>query len=98
MLPGRLLDPSSDGGARGMIVASPERRNARRRGTEFGLRLTAITKSLNHSTNHSFMSSYLVTGGAGFIGSHLAEELLRRGHHVRVADSLITGKRVNLAS
>ena len=43
------------------------------------------------------MASYLVTGGAGFIGSHLAEELLRRGHHVRVADSLITGKRANLA-
>jgi len=43
------------------------------------------------------MSSYLVTGGAGFIGSHLAEELVRRGHSVRVADSLITGKRRNLA-
>src|SRR5438132_1071024 len=42
------------------------------------------------------MSSYLVTGGAGFIGSHLAEELVRRGHKVRVADSLITGKRGNL--
>jgi nucleoside-diphosphate-sugar epimerase len=42
------------------------------------------------------MSSYLVTGGAGFIGSHLAEELLRRGHRVRIADSLITGKRRNL--
>ena len=42
------------------------------------------------------MTSYLVTGGAGFIGSHLAEELIRRGHTVRVADSLITGKRVNL--
>jgi nucleoside-diphosphate-sugar epimerase len=42
------------------------------------------------------MASYLVTGGAGFIGSHLAEELLRRGHTVRVADSLITGKRRNL--
>ena len=42
------------------------------------------------------MSSYLVTGGAGFIGSHLAEELLRRGQRVRVADSLITGKRANL--
>jgi nucleoside-diphosphate-sugar epimerase len=38
----------------------------------------------------------LVTGGAGFIGSHLAEELIRRGHHVRVVDSLITGKRRNL--
>ena len=42
------------------------------------------------------MSTYLVTGGAGFIGSHLAEELARRGHTVRVADSLITGKRSNL--
>src|SRR2546427_3363101 len=43
------------------------------------------------------MASYLVTGGAGFIGSHLTEELVRRGHRVRVADSLITGKRRNLA-
>jgi nucleoside-diphosphate-sugar epimerase len=42
------------------------------------------------------MAFYLVTGGAGFIGSHLAEELVRRGHRVRVADSLITGKRRNL--
>jgi nucleoside-diphosphate-sugar epimerase len=40
--------------------------------------------------------NYLVTGGAGFIGSHLSEELVRRGHSVRVADSLITGKRSNL--
>jgi len=43
------------------------------------------------------MASYLVTGGAGFIGSHLTEELVRRGHSVRVADSLITGKRQNIA-
>jgi nucleoside-diphosphate-sugar epimerase len=42
------------------------------------------------------MSVFLVTGGAGFIGSHLTEELVRRGHAVRVADSLITGKRTNL--
>ena len=42
------------------------------------------------------MASYLVTGGAGFIGSHLAEELVRRGHRVRVADSFITGRRENL--
>src|SRR5215213_424485 len=43
------------------------------------------------------MAHYLVTGGAGFIGSHLSEELVRRGHRVRVVDSLITGKRSNLA-
>src|SRR5687767_15675188 len=44
------------------------------------------------------MASYLVTGGAGFIGSHLVEELLRRGHTVRVADNLVTGKRENLSA
>src|SRR5262245_57782922 len=43
------------------------------------------------------MAHYLVTGGAGFIGSHLSEELVRRGQRVRVVDSLITGKRENLA-
>jgi nucleoside-diphosphate-sugar epimerase len=43
------------------------------------------------------MAHYLVTGGAGFIGSHLAETLVRRGDRVRVIDSLITGKRGNLA-
>jgi nucleoside-diphosphate-sugar epimerase len=42
------------------------------------------------------MSRYLVTGGAGFIGSHLAEELTRRGAAVRVVDNLVTGKRRNL--
>ena len=43
------------------------------------------------------MAFYLVTGGAGFIGSHMVEALRRRGDRVRVADSLITGKRANLA-
>jgi len=43
------------------------------------------------------MANYLVTGGAGFIGSHLAEELVRRGETVRVVDSLITGRRHNLS-
>jgi UDP-glucose 4-epimerase len=43
------------------------------------------------------MATYLVTGGAGFIGSHLSEEIVRRGERVRVVDSLITGKRQNLA-
>ncbi len=40
---------------------------------------------------------YLVTGGAGFIGSHIAEALVKRGERVRVLDNLITGKRENLA-
>ena len=42
------------------------------------------------------MARYLVTGGAGFIGSHLTEELVRRGHEVCVVDNLITGQRGNI--
>jgi UDP-glucose 4-epimerase len=41
--------------------------------------------------------TYIVTGGAGFIGSHIVERLLNDGHHVRVVDNLVTGKRANLA-
>ena len=43
------------------------------------------------------MSRWLVTGGAGFIGSHLAAALLARGEEVRIADSLVTGREANLA-
>ena len=40
----------------------------------------------------------LITGGAGFIGSHLAEELLRRGELVSVIDDLSTGRVENFAN
>src|SRR4051794_22775593 len=39
----------------------------------------------------------LVTGGAGFIGSHIAHALSERGHHVRILDNFSSGSRSNLA-
>ncbi|OSQ35581.1 NAD-dependent epimerase/dehydratase family protein [Thalassospira mesophila] len=44
------------------------------------------------------MATYLITGGAGFIGSHLADRLLANGDKVRVLDDLSTGHRHNLAA
>jgi nucleoside-diphosphate-sugar epimerase len=41
---------------------------------------------------------YLVTGGAGFIGSNTVDEIVRRGHNAVVLDDLSTGKEINLAS
>jgi len=43
-------------------------------------------------------SKYLVTGGAGFIGSHIAETLLDRGESVRIFDNLSTGRQANLSA
>ena len=40
---------------------------------------------------------YFITGGAGFIGSHLAEDLLALGHSVSVLDDLSTGKLENIS-
>ncbi len=43
------------------------------------------------------MSRYLITGGAGFIGSNIAEKLINDGHFVRVLDNFFSGKEENLA-
>jgi UDP-glucose 4-epimerase len=43
------------------------------------------------------MAVYLVTGGCGFIGSHLCEALIERGHHVRILDDFSTGSIDNLS-
>jgi len=40
---------------------------------------------------------YLVTGGAGFIGSNIVRELVKRGDYVRVLDNMAAGKEENLA-
>jgi UDP-glucuronate decarboxylase len=43
------------------------------------------------------MAAILVTGGAGFIGSHLCDELVKKGHELIVLDNLFTGRRRNIA-
>ena len=43
------------------------------------------------------MNKYLITGGAGFIGSNIAERLIKDGHYVRVLDNFLSGKEENLA-
>src|SRR3989442_4217961 len=44
----------------------------------------------------SAMAVYVVTGGGGFIGSHIVEELVRRNETVKVIDNFSTGKRENV--
>ena len=44
------------------------------------------------------MARYLITGGAGFIGSHLCESFLEKGHEVICMDNFSTGAKENIAS
>ncbi len=49
------------------------------------------------STRYSIQKRILVTGGAGFIGSHLCARLVEQGHHVLCVDNFFTGTRANIA-
>src|SRR5215210_2888662 len=52
-----------------------------------------------HKKRHQHMleKRVLVTGGAGFLGSHLCERLLSEGHEVLCLDNFFTGRRANIA-
>jgi nucleoside-diphosphate-sugar epimerase len=59
---------------------------------------STVSGLLARHFQEEFSVRYLVTGGAGFIGSNIVDELLRRGHQVLVLDDLSTGKEKNLAA
>lgn len=56
-----------------------------------------LVVDLLKSTVQDAMGTYLVTGGAGFIGSHLCESLLARGHRTLIVDDLSSGRIQNIA-
>ena len=56
-----------------------------------------ITHELGGSKRENKVMNFLVTGGAGFIGSNLVERLLGRGDSVRILDNFSTGKRENIS-
>jgi nucleoside-diphosphate-sugar epimerase len=63
---------------------------------QFAIRRALFSQSRSTSLARNFMH-YLITGGAGFIGSAIVEELLKRGERVRIIDNFSTGFRENIA-
>jgi dTDP-glucose 4,6-dehydratase len=60
-------------------------------------RVTLLVRQRTSENGVARMSTCLVTGGAGFLGSHLCDELLRRGERVICVDNFETGSLVNIA-
>ena len=62
-------------------------------------RISGVVSNEHNKANlpKGFMATFLITGGAGFIGSHLTEALLALGHRVLVMDDLSSGSMDNLA-
>lgn len=56
-----------------------------------------LTDNFDFSLHNPKAKTILVAGGAGFVGSHLCERLVRTGHHLIALDNLLTGRRSNLA-
>ena len=59
--------------------------------------ITVNNQRINIPRSEHFVRRILVTGGAGFLGSHLCELLLRRGHDVLCVDNFYTGRKANVA-
>lgn len=69
---------------------------------ELGERLSALEKTIDHKYPEILHLSYaerkriLITGGAGFVGSHLVDRLMMNGHEVTVVDNFFTGRKRNI--
>lgn len=78
------------------MSACKQRYNAMGIGKNFD-RKTAYTSSSTQHTRERLAENYLITGGAGFIGSHLCDLLVSRGCQVTAIDDLSTGRIENIA-
>ena len=84
------------GGGTAVAAAAPPARGRRRRSRR-AARERLRERTLSGASAASTTMKALITGGAGFIGSHLAEQLLQRGHDVGVIDNLSTGSIENIS-
>ena len=73
-------------------------------GVDSGSSILTARRNLSNRTlidvpclNHMEKKRILITGGAGFVGSHLVDRLMHMGHEVFVADNFFTGRRENVA-